>query len=41
VHLKERMQDAVAGAPDHAPAEIPEQAVQMTLEESEPQAPSH
>jgi hypothetical protein len=40
VQLKERMQDAVAGAPDQPAAAVPEQAVQLELEDSEPQAPS-
>ncbi len=39
MQFKERMQDAVAGAPDQPAAAIPEQAVQRPLEESEPQAP--
>ena len=40
VQLKDRMQDAVAGAPARPAAAVPEQAVQLELEDSEPQAPS-
>ncbi len=38
--VKNQMQDALAGAPDKPATEVPEQAVQLELEDSEPQAPS-
>ena len=40
VRVKDRMQDALAGAPDRPEVEIPEQSVQLKLEESEPPAAS-
>ena len=40
VRVKDRMQDALAGAPDRPAAEIPEQGVQLKFEEAEPPAPS-